>query len=172
MKRTSNRSPSRSLLAILGGATLLSIAGCADKQKELEPRPDTRPMVNEIQQAEQDWVWISAEHWYLITIDGQAPIAGTSLRISFKQHTWLEGEAGCNRFTASYNRKADSGLKLSEILSTRMFCAQPEGVMQQESRFFHLLKRVDAYHAEPTQLDLLSDGAVVLSFFIPQEDSP
>jgi heat shock protein HslJ len=149
------------------------VSGCADKQKELEPRPDTRPMVNAIQQAEQDWVWISGEQWYLVTMEGNAPIAGTNLRLNFKEHTWLEGDAGCNRYTASYNRQADSGLQITEVLSTRMFCAQPAGVMQQESRFFHLLKQIDAYHAEPNKLDMLADGAVVLSFMILEgEESP
>ena len=164
----------RSLLVLTCcAAALIPSAGCANKQKELEPRPNTRPMVNAIQQAEQDWGWISAEQWHLVTLEGKAPIAGTSMRIAFKQHTWLEGDAGCNRFTASYARKADSGLKITEILSTRMFCAQPDGVMQQESRFFHLLKRVDAYHAEPDRLDMLADGAIVLTFMaLKPEESP
>ncbi len=150
--------------------TLSVFTGCADKKKELEPRPDTRPMVNAIQQAEQDWAWITGLEWYLVTMESKAPIAGTMLRISFKEHTWLEGDAGCNRFTSSYTRKADSGLKLGEILSTRMYCAQPEGLMQQESRFFHLLTQVDAYHAEPDRLDLLIDGSVALSFTILSEE--
>ncbi len=152
---------------------LMSASGCADKKKELEPRPDTRPMVNAIQQAEQDWVWISNEQWYLITLEGKASIAGTTIRLNFKQHTWLDGNAGCNNYTASYNRKADAGLKVTEILTTRMFCDQPQGIMQQESRFFHLLKRVDAYHAEPNKLNLLADGAIVLSFMtLEGEESP
>jgi len=149
---------------ILFGALATILSGCTHHDKELEPRPDTGPMVNAIQQAEQDWVWISGQQWYLITLEGQFPIAGTTINLNFKQHTWLDGDAGCNRFTASYTRKADTGLQITEILSTRMFCAEPEGVMQQESRFFHLLKRIDAYHAEPNKLDLLSNDAVVLSF--------
>jgi len=138
--------------------------GCADKKRELEPRPNTRPMVTEIQQAEQDWIWISAEQWSLVSIDGMSPIEDSQLRLNFKQHTWLEGDAGCNRFTASYTRKAEAGLKVDEILSTRMFCATPPGVMQQEARFFSLLKSVDSYHAEPDRLDMLSDGSIVLTF--------
>lgn len=161
------------LKTTLACTALIAVNGCVDKQKELEPRTDTRPMVNAIQQAEQDWVWISGQQWYLITIEGQAPIAGTVINLNFKQHTWLDGDAGCNRFTASYIRKADSGLQITEVLTTRMFCAEPKGVMQQESRFFHLLKRIDAYHAEPNRLDMLSNGAVVLSFMILEgEETP
>jgi len=153
-------------LAMLACSFALLQSGCADKQKELEPRTDTRPMVNAIQQAEQDWIWVSGEQWNLTSIDGVPLITDTTIDLNFKQHTWLDGASGCNRYTASYIRKAETGLKVSEILSTRMFCDEPEGVMQQESRYFHLLKRVDAYMAEPDRLDLLADGAIVLSFEI------
>lgn len=149
------------------------LIGCADKKKELEPRPDTRPMVNAIQQAEQDWVWVTNQEWHVFLIDGQAPIAGTNITLSFKEHTWLDGSAGCNRYTASYVRKADTGLKIKDILTTRMYCAQPQGVMQQEAHYIQLLQQVDAYHAERTQLDLYADGAVVLSLMILDEiESP
>jgi heat shock protein HslJ len=171
---THTMNPPRPLLRSLSQAALLSlpilIAGCVDKGKEFEPRVDTRPMVDEIQQAEEDWNWIAGQQWFLVTIEGRAPIAGTTINLNFKQHTWLEGDAGCNRFTANYTRKADAGLQITEVLSTRMFCAEPEGIMQQESRFFHLLRTVDAYHAEPKELDLLSNGAIVLSLMILEDE--
>ncbi len=149
------------LVGLLAGAT-----GCADKSLERQPKVDTRPMVSEIHQAELDWAWIAAQQWNLMSIEGVPPLPGTSPWIRFREHTWLEGDAGCNRFTANYERKAESGLSIEQIISTRMFCAQPEGAMQQEARFYHLLQQTDAYHAEPDQLDLLSDGAVVLSFSV------
>jgi heat shock protein HslJ len=145
---------------------LSMLGGCTNNKAEEQPTVDTRPMVSEIRQAEQDWAWVSGERWVLSTIEGQAPIAKTELTLNFREHTWLEGSSGCNRYTASYIRKAEAGLHISEIISTRMFCTQPGGIMQQESRFFHLLQQIDAYHAEPHRLDLLSDGAVVLSFGI------
>ncbi len=153
---------------------LIVISGCADKSNERQPRVDTRPMVSEIRQAQLDWAWVSAQDWKLASIEGQSPITGTEPWIRFREHTWLEGDAGCNRFTANYTRKADSGLQISEIISTRIFCAVPEGSMQQEARMFHLLQNVDAYHAEPDQLNLLSDGATVISFVIdaPTTQSP
>lgn len=156
----------------LAGTLLIPLAlGCADKSLERQPRVDTRPMVSEIRQAEQDWSWISAQDWRLAEIEGHAPIAGTAAWIRFREHTWLEGDAGCNRFTANYERKAEAGLSIDQIISTRMFCTQPEGVMQQEARMLLLLQSIDAYHAEPDRLDLLSDGATMLSFVIPKTDA-
>ncbi len=148
----------------------LALGGCADKSIERQPRVDTRPMVGEIRQAELDWAWIARQQWDLSTIEGAAPIEGTTLWIRFREHTWLEGDAGCNRFTASYERKAEAGVQISQILSTRMFCAFPEGVMQQEARMFHLLQTIDAYHAEPDRLELRSDGATVLTFTIQSSE--
>lgn len=144
-------------------------AGCAEQSTEREPHVDTRPMVGDIHQAELDWAWVAAQDWWISSIDGAAPIEGTEPRIRFREHTWLEGSAGCNRFTASYIRKAESGLNINEIISTRMFCAFPEGVMQQEARLFHLLQNIDSYHAEPNRLDLITDGAVMLSCRISQD---
>jgi heat shock protein HslJ len=166
------------LVGMLLSLTFLIPAGCSTPAEDLPPPLDPRPIVNKIHQAEEDWAWISKENWYLISIEGAPPVAGTEIRLSFKEHTWLEGNGGCNRYTASYIRKADIGLQISEILSTRMYCAQPAGIMQQESKFFTLLKRVDAYVAEPNKLDLIADGVVMLSFSnqkdapATQEDSP
>jgi|GEM_PF-1293551 len=156
----------RALLYSSIGFSILNAQGCADKNKELEPRTDTRPMVNAIQQAEQDWSWITGQEWHLFLIEGHAPIAGTNIQLQLKEHTWLDGNAGCNRYTANYIRKADAGLKFSDILTTRMYCAEPQGVMQQEARYIQLLQQVDAYHAERTQINLYADGAVILSFMI------
>jgi heat shock protein HslJ len=43
--------------------------------------------------------------------------------------------------------------------------------MQQEARFFSLLKSVDSYHAEPDRLEMLADGSIVLAFE-PYQEKP
>ena len=150
------------LLVIVGG--IGSLGGCIDQNADRETIADTRPMVGQIRQAELDWAWVTAQDWYLIAIDANPPIKGTQPWLHFREHTWLDGSAGCNRFTASYIRRAEAGLDIREIISTRMFCAYPDGVMQQEARMFHLMQSADAYRAQPDRLDLLMDDAVVLSF--------
>lgn len=149
---------------VISASMFAGICGCADKNHERRPLVDTRPMVSEIRQAEQDWSWVSGQTWLLQTIDAQPVIEDTELTLHFKEHTWLEGKAGCNRYTGGYTRLAEAGLSVSDIISTRMFCGFPEGVMQQESRFFHLLTQADSYSASADRLDFLSDGQIVLSF--------
>lgn len=161
--------PSIPIVILLSSLAAAVPTGCVDTKQELEPRPDTRPMVGDIRQAEENWAWISAQRWRLDTIDAHPPIEDSELDLSFKEHTWLTGSSGCNRFTASYTRRSDDGLQVSQILSTRMYCAHPQGVMQQEARYLHLLQSVDAYHAEPDRLDLYADDKIVLSF-TPAED--
>ena len=166
-----SRSP-HAYLSLIGVCTLISASGCADKSLERQPRVDTRPMVSEIRQAEQDWSWISGQTWVLQTIDAHPVIEDTELTLHFKEHTWLEGTAGCNRYTGGYTRLAEAGLSVDDIISTRMFCSFPEGVMQQESRFFHLLTQVDTYYATPERLDFMSDGTVTLSFSPVVDEEP
>lgn len=146
--------------------SVLCLAGCMDRKKELEPRPNVRPMIDAIGQAEQDWIWVSGQRWLLNSIENNTPITDSTIVLEFKEHTWLAGDAGCNHYTASYIRKADIGLQVKEIISTRMFCNEPLGIMQQEARYFQLLKTIDAYHAEPEQLTLFADGRAVLSYGI------
>lgn len=161
------------IMPILFILPMITLAGCVNDKTENEPRPNVRPMVDAIQQADEDWIWISGQRWHLTSIEGNPAITDTSLDLNFKEHTWLEGNAGCNRYTASYIHKAEAGLQIKEILSTRMFCAQPAGIMQQESRYFQLLKQVDTYHAQPDELSMFIDGDKVLTFGTgPEEDSP
>lgn len=176
MQRPSHSAATLGLFFAIGGAG--SLTGCIDQNTDREPIADTRPMVGQIRQAEQDWAWVAAQDWYLVQIDGEAPVKDTEPWLHFREHTWLDGSAGCNRFTASYIRRAEAGLDISEIISTRMFCAFPDRIMQQEARMFHLLQSVDAYRAQPDRLDLLMDDVVVLSFRTergeaqPEEDQP
>ena len=156
---------------LVTAAGVIILGGCVGKKRsEPLPQVDTRPMVDEIRQAALDWAWVSSQDWVLSSIEGSPPIAETQPWIRFRAHTWLEGGAGCNRFTASYERKAEAGLSVSQIISTRMFCSFPEGVMQQEARLFHMLQSIDSYHAEPDRFDLLADGAVMLSFVIERDE--
>jgi heat shock protein HslJ len=148
-----------------------ALLGCQQNQRDKEPvRYDASPHVNAVRQAERDWAWISGTRWNAAQIEGKAPIPDTALWIRFEDHTWMSGSAGCNRLTAGYSRRGIDGLKVSQIAATRMLCNQPEGVMQQEARFLHLLSSADAYHAEPDNLELITDGVVVLRFTRADED--
>jgi len=155
-------------LAVVGAASGLS--GCRNEKQDEEPiRVDVAPHVNAVRQAERDWAWVTGQTWRASAIEGDAPIPGSRLWIRFEDHTWLVGSSGCNRLTASYERRGIDGVKITQIASTRMLCRDPKGVMQQEARYLHLLGSCDAYSAEPELLKLEVDGVVVLRF-VPADD--
>lgn len=164
--------PRTAAAAALLALAALSTASCEQNRRDKEPvRVDASPHVNAVRQAERDWAWIAGSDWIADTIEGKSPLPGTELWVRFEDHTWMSGSAGCNRITASYNRRGIDGLQMTQIAATRMLCNQPKGVMQQEARFLHLLGSIDAYQAEPSRLNLVSDGVVVLSFTPAPDDN-
>lgn len=143
----------------------LLLGACADPDKERQPVVDSRPYAQAVQQAEKDWAWIAGTHWALFRIEGEPPLEGTTSDLSFKpDQTWLAGATGCNRFTGSYVRRGVDGIGIGPLAVTKMFCAQPEGVMQQEARLLQLLDLTDSYSATPELLTLYSDGKSVLHY--------
>ena len=152
------------LCALLVGSVLLS-AGCENNTREEELiRVDAAPHADAVNQAKRDWGWVSGTTWIASSIEGRRPLEQTSLWIRFEGPTWMSGSAGCNHLSASYERRGIDGLKVSQIAATRMHCAQPEGTMQQESRFIHLLTNADSYHAEADTLSLYTNGVEMLRF--------
>ncbi|MBL4808463.1 MAG: META domain-containing protein [Phycisphaerales bacterium] len=155
------------IITVLLSALMLTTVSCENQRQKDDKeliRIDAAPHANMVNQAKEDWAWISGTNWIVTTIEGQAPLPNTSLWIRFQDHTWLSGSAGCNHLSASYNRQGIDGLKITQTATTKMHCAQPQGTMQQESRFLHLLANIDAYHAEPNTLTLSTNAITMLTF--------
>lgn len=156
------------LRALLPLVVVLFITGCSTNQQCNQhnnlQRVDSTPHANLVKQAQTDWSWISGTTWMVKTIEGQPPTQDTSIWIEFQDHAWMTASAGCNQISASYERRGIDGLKISNIAATKMHCPQPAGVMQQESRFLHLLGNIDSYHAEPGTLTLSTNGITMLTF--------
>jgi heat shock protein HslJ len=77
----------------------------------------------------------------------------------------LAGKAGCNRYVASYAVDGDT-LGIGAAAATRMFCMDPPGVMDMETRYLELLPEVRKYSVRQGRLlDLFDgDGARLLQF--------
>ena len=74
----------------------------------------------------------------------------------------LAGLGGCNNYSASYEQEADK-LSFGASISTRMACAP--ALMDQESRFFRLLEKVERFEFDSTGALILhgSDGGTILA---------
>ncbi len=91
-----------------------------------------------------------------------SPLDGTTLTMSFSADGKVSGTAGCNRYTGTYTL-AGSALRLGPAAATRMACAKPEGIMDQERSFLAALPTVATVRREGDQLEMrTADDALAL----------
>lgn len=91
-------------------------------------------------------------------------LGGTEITAVFGDDGNLSGSAGCNRYTAGYTVDGDS-IAIGPAASTRMFCGEPEGVMEQETAYLMALSMAEVYAIQGDKLELrTADGALVASF--------
>ena len=91
-------------------------------------------------------------------------IAGTAITAEFEPGGTVSGGAGCNRYFAAYEVSGEA-MTIGPAGSTKMYCGEPEGVMEQEARYLGLLESVAGYQIDGDRLDLLDEaGKALLSF--------
>jgi heat shock protein HslJ len=91
-------------------------------------------------------------------------MAGTELTAVFGKDGNLTGSSGCNTFSGSYKTDGDK-ITIGPLASTRMYCGEPAGVMDQESQYLAALQSAATYKIEGTKLELrTADGALAADF--------
>lgn len=90
-------------------------------------------------------------------------LAGSHITLEFDTESGqLFGTAGCNSYNAGYTLD-DDGLRIGPPASTLMYCGEPEGLMDQESRFLGWLEEVEELALDGGRLTLhLADGRYLL----------
>lgn len=91
-------------------------------------------------------------------------LEGTEITASFGEDGALSGSAGCNTYNSTYT--TDGGtIEIDESSSTKMACAEPDGVMEQEAAYLAALPTVVGFRVERGVLELLSaEGTAVVSY--------
>jgi heat shock protein HslJ len=93
-----------------------------------------------------------------------SPIPGTELTADFAEDGSLSGSAGCNRYTAQYVATGDV-MEISPPASTQKFCADPEGVSEQETAYLTVLPEAARFQLGEHGLELLrADGTIVATY--------
>jgi polar amino acid transport system substrate-binding protein len=72
------------------------------------------------------------------------PIPDVDVQLIFNEGGMMEGNSGCNTFTGDYITDGTQ-LTLENIVTTRLICDQPAGIMEQENAFITLLEEVEEY---------------------------
>jgi len=96
----------------------------------------------------------------LILGDGLIP--GTAIDLTLQDGD-AAGSAGCNRYFAGFTLKGDV-LAMSAVGSTKMACQDPEGLMQQESRYLATLQAATAARVYGDRLWLETDDGRALVY--------
>jgi heat shock protein HslJ len=112
---------------------------------------------------------LDATNWSLDTLrDEQGEMVdvlpGTVVTIDFQADT-VSGQAGCNNYNGSYQVDGDN-LTFSPLATTRMMCAEPLGVMQQENAYLQALEVVASYDISGSTLEMTDNRGDTLLTFI------
>ena len=92
-------------------------------------------------------------------------MAGTDLTANFGQDGQLTGSGGCNNYNAGYVTSGSKNIEIGPVAATRMACAEPAGVMDQESQYFAALSTAATYSIDGNKLELrTADGALAAQF--------
>ena len=111
------------------------------------PRVDQQLSLNQV--LDQEWILeLIAENG-----QGKKPVVDTEVTLRFLAEK-LTGSAGCNGYFASYQTGDDRQLSITDIASTEMWCFQPEGIMEQETKFLQWLNEANSYRINNDQLIL------------------
>lgn len=91
--------------------------------------------------------------------------ADTTMTIEFSENDEANGSSGCNTFSAEYAVDDEDAMSFEQIAVTEMYCASPEGIMEQEERFLDALTTVATYEIRGDSLTLrTADGAAAATF--------
>lgn len=91
-------------------------------------------------------------------------IIGTQITAVFSEEGLLTGSAGCNTYTAGYEING-SAITISPAATSRSFCAEPEGIMEQESQYLAALQNGALYQLDEDKLELRdANGSGVASY--------
>ena len=80
-------------------------------------------------------------------------LLGTEISASFGVDGAVSGNAGCNQYFASYSVDGNT-LEIGPAATTFMFCAEPAGVMEQESEYLAALESTATYRIEGDMLEM------------------
>ena len=91
-------------------------------------------------------------------------LAGTEITAVFGEDGSVAGSAGCNNFRGSYEIDG-SAMTFGPLITTRMACADPEGIMDQESAYLTALGSANAYEITGNKLEITDpEGTRVAAF--------
>lgn len=104
---------------------------------------------------------LSGIDWKLTRIENRPINSKSKAAISFDQrNNRVSGNGGCNGFGGNLSINGSS-IRVSQVISTKMFCEQGSDV---ENGFFNQLERVTRFDLNNGKLQLFNGSRIVLEF--------
>jgi heat shock protein HslJ len=117
---------------------------------------------------EEQSLTLSGTAWNVVAYNNskQAAVSvlgGTKVTARFGEDGRVTGNAGCNNYFAGYE-VADESIAIGQPGATRRYCAEPGGVMEQETRYLDALQSAVEFRLEGDKLTLRRvDGAFAVT---------
>jgi heat shock protein HslJ len=89
---------------------------------------------------------------------------GTHLTADFGTDGKLSGSGGCNTYGADYKTESKK-ITIGPIVTTRMMCAQPAGVMDQEAQYLAALESAATYSIDGDKLEMRTAADAMAALF-------
>ncbi len=83
------------------------------------------------------------------------------IALDFGTDGQASGNAGCNNFFASYQVNGNN-ITVGQPASTSLFCAEPEGVMEQEAEFLDALQTAATFRIDGDTLEMRSADQIAI----------
>ncbi len=80
-------------------------------------------------------------------------LLGSQITANFDDEGNVSGNAGCNNYSASYSAEGGT-IDIGPVRSQRMACAEPPGVMDQESQYLAALESAATYSIQGNLLEM------------------
>jgi heat shock protein HslJ len=137
------------LLLSFGVIVAILFAGCTVPQQTVTPAttPATQVPATPVMTAGQPsspllgpWTLVSA----LAGTGASNVLPGTTITAIFSEDGTVSGSAGCNNYVASYQSRLNT-LTIGQAATTRMFCENPAGIMNQETIYLSDLQGASTY---------------------------
>ncbi len=91
-------------------------------------------------------------------------IISTEMTATFGADGTVSGSAGCNRYSAGYQVDGN-GISIGLPITTRRFCADPEGTMEQEQEYLTTLGTAATYRVTGDKMEMrTAEGSIVATF--------
>jgi heat shock protein HslJ len=129
---------------------LLSTAAAAGCTSNVTPSPNATATTTLLALQLERPTWILTSLATETSMNNTLP--NTTITAKFEDGN-VTGSSGCNRYFGSYQLNKTQ-IKIGPIGSTLMFCADPDGVMTQETSYHLLLLNVTSYAISNNELTL------------------